>query len=286
MTDFKIPLGAWIQSGVAQLTLHFESQFRVFSEGLSTLLEKSIGFLAWFHPLTLIFGLSFLIFLLSRNLRNTLLTLGGLLLIVNLGYWHETLETVSLVVFSTLISAGLGIPLGIVSAHHPKVYRVLQPVLDLMQTIPTFVYLIPTLMLFGLGMAPGVISTVIFAMPAPIRLTYLGVSSVPASLLEVGEAFGATRWQKLFQIEIPHALPTIRAGISQCVMLSLSMVVIAALVGADGLGKPVVQALNTVNISKGFEAGIAIVIVAIILDRLLMIRPRKSSSNEVADAHS
>ena len=138
-----------------------------------------------------------------------------------------------------------------------------------MQTIPTFVYLIPTLMLFGLGMVPGLISTVIFAIPAPIRLTQLGIISVPKDLLDAGEAFGASRLQLLWKVELPHALPSIMAGLTQCIMLSLSMVVIAALVGADGLGKPVVRALNSVNIAQGIEAGLAIVIVAIVLDRLL-----------------
>jgi glycine betaine/proline transport system permease protein len=138
-----------------------------------------------------------------------------------------------------------------------------------MQTIPTFVYLIPTLMLFGLGMVPGLISTVVFAIPAPIRLTYLGITGVPAPLIDAGKAFGASRLQLLFKVELPHAMPTIMAGLTQCIMLSLSMVVIAALVGADGLGKPVVRALNSVNIAQGFEAGLAIVIVAIVLDRLV-----------------
>jgi glycine betaine/proline transport system permease protein len=160
------------------------------------------------------------------------------------------------------------VPIGIAAAHRPWLYKFLHPVLDLMQTIPTFVYLIPTLVLFGLGVVPGLISTVIFAIPAPIRLTHLGISSVPRQLVEVGEAFGATRPQLLFKVELPHALPTIMAGVTQCIMLSLSMVVIAALVGADGLGKPVVRALNSVNIAMGFEAGLAIVILAIILDRV------------------
>jgi glycine betaine/proline transport system permease protein len=151
-----------------------------------------------------------------------------------------------------------------------------RPVLDLMQTIPTFVYLIPTLVLFGLGMVPGLISTVIFALPAPIRLTYLGVSSVPQQLIDAGEAFGATRRQLLWKIELPHAMPTIMAGLTQCIMLSLSMVVIAALVGADGLGKPVVRALSTINVAQGFEAGLAIVIVAILLDRICKQRGKSS----------
>jgi glycine betaine/proline transport system permease protein len=144
-----------------------------------------------------------------------------------------------------------------------------------MQTIPTFVYLIPTLILFGLGVVPGLISTVIFAIPAPIRLTHLGVSSVPKPLIEAGEAFGASRTQLLFKVELPHAMPTIMAGLTQCIMLSLSMVVIAALVGAAGLGVPVVRALNTVNIARGFEAGLAIVILAIILDRVCKLPERQ-----------
>ena len=144
-----------------------------------------------------------------------------------------------------------------------------------MQTLPTFVYLIPTLVLFGLGVVPAVISTAIFALPAPVRLTHLGVTSVPQSLLEAGEAFGATRWQLLRKIELPGAAPLILAGITQCIMLSLSMVVIAALVGAGGLGVPVVRALNTVQVGMGFEAGLAIVLLAIMLDRITRVRARR-----------
>jgi glycine betaine/proline transport system permease protein len=144
----------------------------------------------------------------------------------------------------------------------------MRPVLDLMQTVPTFVYLIPTLTLFGLGVVPGLISTVVFAIAAPIRLTYLGIRDVPQELMDAGKAFGCSRRQLLSRIELPHAMPSIAAGITQCIMLSLSMVVIAALVGADGLGKPVVNALNTADIALGFEAGLAIVLLAIMLDRI------------------
>jgi ABC-type proline/glycine betaine transport system permease subunit len=158
--------------------------------------------------------------------------------------------------------------LGIASAHRPALAAGLRPVLDLMQTLPTFVYLIPTLVLFGLGVVPALISTVIFALPAPIRLTQLGVAGVPRALLEAGQAFGATRWQMLVKVELPSAAPLIVAGISQCIMLSLSMVVIAALVGAGGLGVPVVRALNSVQVGMGVEAGIAIVLLAVILDRI------------------
>ena len=178
------------------------------------------------------------------------------------------METLAQVVFATFVCVIIGVPLGIVAAHKPAVYTCMRPVLDLMQTVPTFVYLIPTLTLFGLGVVPGLISTVVFAIAAPIRLTYLGIRDVPHELLDAGKAFGCSRRQLLTRIELPHAMPSIAAGVTQCIMLSLSMVVIAALVGADGLGKPVVNALNTADIALGFEAGLAIVLLAIMLDRI------------------
>src|SRR6185503_20269991 len=191
--------------------------------------------------------------------------------IINLGFWKETIETLALVIAAAGVSMAIGVPVGIAAAHRPWLFRILRPVLDLMQTMPTFVYLIPVLVLFGLGLAPGLIATVIFAIPAPVRLTHLGITTVPKQLLEAGEAFGATKRQLLWKVELPAALPTIMAGLTQCIMLCLSMVVIAALVGADGLGKPVVRALNTVNIPMGIEAGLAIVVLAIILDRVCRV---------------
>jgi glycine betaine/proline transport system permease protein len=222
----------------------------------------------WFPPLALVALFAAGAWFLHRSIALVVFVVLGLLLIINLGYWVATVETLALVVCATLVCVAIGVPVGIAAAHRPWLYTAIRPVLDLMQTIPTFVYLIPTLVLFGLGMVPGLISTVIFAIPAPIRLTHLGISSVPKQLREAGEAFGATKRQLLFKVELPYALPTIMAGITQCIMLSLSMVVIAALVGADGLGKPVVRALNTVNVGMGFEAGLAIVILAILLDRV------------------
>jgi len=162
----------------------------------------------------------------------------------------------------------IGVPLGIAAAHRPALYAAMRPVLDLMQTLPTFVYLIPAIVFFGIGMVPGLLATAIFVLPAPVRLTHLGISSTPSSLIEAGEAFGASRSQLLWKIELPYAMPQILAGLTQTIMLSLSMVVIAALVGADGLGVPVVRALNSVNTALGFEAGLVIVVVAIVLDRI------------------
>src|SRR6202030_3769799 len=193
--------------------------------------------------LLLIAGATLLAWFLRRSATLAVFVALALLFILNQGYWLATLETLSLVMVATLASTAIGVPLGIAAAHRPRLFSALRPVLDLMQTLPTFVYLIPTLVLFGLGVVPGLISTVIFALPAPIRLTQLGISSVPKPLLEAGEAFGATKLQMLWKVELPSAAPTIIAGITQCIMLSLSMVVIAALVGAGGLGVPVVRAL-------------------------------------------
>ena len=216
----------------------------------------------------LIGGVALLAWVLRRSIPLAVFVVLALLFIMNLGYWAATIETLTLVLVAAAVATAIGVPLGIAAARRPRLQAALRPILDLMQTLPTFVYLTPTLVLFGLGVVPGLISTVIFALPAPIRLTQLGISSVPRPLLEAGQAFGATPLQLLLKVELPSAASMILAGITQCIMLSLSMVVIAALVGAGGLGVPVVRALNTVQVGMGFEAGIAIVLVAIILDRI------------------
>lgn len=268
ITANKIPLGVWLKDFVAFLNDHAQGFFDLVSLVLGSIIGALLGFMLWFPPLVLVAIFAVSAYLLHRSIALAAAVVAGLLLVINLGYWEATIETLALVVCATLLCVVIGVPVGIAAAHRPWLYAALRPVLDLMQTIPTFVYLIPTLVLFGLGMVPGLISTVIFAIPAPIRLTHLGISSAPKQLSEAGEAFGATRRQLLFKVELPYALPTIMAGVTQCIMLSLSMVVIAALVGADGLGKPVVRALNTVNVGMGFEAGLAIVILAILLDRV------------------
>jgi glycine betaine/proline transport system substrate-binding protein len=264
----KIPVGDTVAVMIDYIKAHGRAVF----DGVSTLIRGSVDGLTSLlriipAPL-LILGVAALSWLLRRSLPLAVFVSLALLFIMNQGYWLPTLETLSLVIVAALLSTAIGVPLGIAAAHRPGFYAALRPVLDLMQTLPTFVYLIPTLVLFGLGVVPGLISTVIFALPAPIRLTQLGISSVPESLLEAGQAFGATRLQMLWKIELPSAAPTIVAGITQCIMLSLSMVVIAALVGAGGLGVPVVRALNTVQVGMGFEAGFVIVLLAIILDRI------------------
>jgi glycine betaine/proline transport system permease protein len=264
----QIPLGQWIAGFVDVLNDHAAFVFNITSDVLGFLIDGLIDAMQAVPPLALILLFAALAWWLHRSAWLAAFIVLSLILVINLGYWEETVETLALVVFATFFCMLIGVPLGIAAAHRAWLYTGLRPILDLMQTIPTFVYLIPALILFGLGVVPGLISTIIFAIPAPIRLTYLGVSSVPKPLIEAGEAFGATRSQLLFKVELPHAMPTIMAGLTQCIMLSLSMVVIAALVGAGGLGKPVVRALNTVNIAQGFEAGLAIVLLAILLDRV------------------
>ena len=192
----------------------------------------------------------------------------GFLYILNQGYWEETTETLTLVCRPSSSAWGSACRSASPRRTGRSSTQALRPVLDLMQTLPTFVYLIPAIVFFGIGMVPGLIATAIFVIPAPIRLTHLGISTTPKELKEAGLAFGATPGQLLRKVELPWALPQIMAGLTQTIMLSLSMVVIAALVGADGLGVPVVRALNTVNTALGFEAGLVIVVVAILLDRV------------------
>jgi len=268
ITQEKLPLGEHIAQFVDLLTQHGAGVFDFISSSLSGIITAFTQGLLWFNPLALIVIFASLAYYIQRKVSLTIFVACSFLLIFNLGYWQETMETLAQVSFATLVCVIIGVPLGIVAAHRPWFYAALRPVLDLMQTVPTFVYLIPTLTLFGLGVVPGLISTVVFAIAAPIRLTYLGICDVPEELMDAGKAFGCSRRQLLSRIELPHAMPSIAAGITQCIMLSLSMVVIAALVGADGLGKPVVNALNTADIALGFEAGLAIVLLAITLDRI------------------
>ena len=268
LTEYRVPIGAGAKSFVDWLTTNFALFFDQLSKVLSGVVAVLLYILQTPHPLIVVALVTALAWWLRRSVGITLFTLLGLLLIINQGYWKETTETLALVLAASFVSMAVGIPLGIAAARKAWVYAVMRPILDLMQTIPTFVYLIPALILFGLGMVPGLIATVIFAIPAPIRLTRLGIISTPPSLVEAAVSFGATPWQVLRKIELPFATPQIMAGLTQTIMLSLSMVVIAALVGANGLGVPVLRALNTVNVATGFEAGLCIVILAIILDRL------------------
>ncbi|AQS48723.1 MULTISPECIES: choline ABC transporter permease subunit [Thioclava] len=269
LTETKIPVGKTAKIVIDWLQDHAAPLFDALSVALKALIDATLWVLQGPPPLLVILAFAVIAYLLQRSWKISLLVIVGFLFILNQDYWEETTESLTLVIAACVVCMGIGVPIGIAAAHRPRLYSVLQPVLDLMQTLPAFVYLIPAIVFFGIGMVPGLIATVIFVLPAPIRLTHLGVSSTPDTLTEAAQSFGATKSQLLWKVELPYATPQIMAGLNQTIMLSLSMVVVAALVGADGLGVPVVRALNTVNTALGFESGFVIVVVAIILDRML-----------------
>ncbi|ANG96343.1 choline ABC transporter permease subunit [Brucella pseudogrignonensis] len=268
LTDYKIPVGPTAKSVVDWLTDNMGGFFDGLAAVMQWLIDGLLYLLQLPHPLVLIVIFAVIAWFIQRRISVVILTILGFLFIINQGYWDGTLKTLTLVLSACFLCMAIGVPLGIAAAHRPTLYAILRPILDLMQTLPTFVYLIPAIVFFGIGMVPGLLATAIFVLPAPVRLTHLGISSTPSSLIEAGEAFGASRTQLLWKIELPYAMPQILAGLTQTIMLSLSMVVIAALVGADGLGVPVVRALNSVNTALGFESGFVIVVVAIVLDRI------------------
>ncbi len=275
LTETKIPIGKMAKNAFEWLRDNAEWFFEGFEDSLGWLIETFLFILKYPNPLVIVSLFVALTWLIQRRWQPCLLIFLGFLFILNQGYWEETLESLTLVLFACVTCMAIGMPIGIAAAHRPRLYNSISPLLDLMQTLPTFVYLIPMIVFFGIGMVPGLVATIIFVVPAPIRLTYLGVSATPTSLLEAAEAFGATPRQTLWKVELPYALPQIMAGLNQTIMLSLSMVVIAALVGADGLGVPVVRALSQVNAALGFESGLVIVVVAIMLDRMLRVEQNK-----------
>jgi glycine betaine/proline transport system permease protein len=266
----RIPLGDGIESLLDFLVDHCSfatKSFAVVTEKGLSWLESGMKFLP---PWLFIFLFACLVWYLSkRNKGLTIFTVVGLLLIWNLGLWSATVSTIALVVVATCIAILIGVPLGIGAALSRVMYKITMPILDFMQTMPAFVYLIPAIPFFGLGKVSAIFSTVIFSMPPAIRLTCLGIKQVPRELNECAEAFGSSRWQKLIKLQLPLATPTIMAGINQTVMLALSMVVIASMIGAKGLGGEVWKAIQRLQPGRGFEAGLGIVIVAIILDRVL-----------------
>jgi glycine betaine/proline transport system permease protein len=276
--DGKIQVGKGAKVVVDWITHNLAGLFNLISVAFTYVYDKLVWILfgGWdsgsreseYYAFFIIVMFCGIAWLLRRQIGVVIFTALGLLLIYNLGYWLEAMQTLSLVLVATFISMAIGIPVGILAARRPWFYAAIRPILDLMQTVPTFVYLIPALILFGVGPVSGMVATIIFAMPAPVRLTRLGIISTPASLIEAAQAFGAAPMQVLTKVELPYALPQIMAGFTQTIMLSLSMVVIASMVGADGLGTLVQRALGQMNVPMGFESGLCIVILAIILDRI------------------
>jgi glycine betaine/proline transport system permease protein len=263
----KLPVSEWIDIFVTWLTDNLEPFFDGVTNSLEFIVEGMVTGMTFIPSYVFMILLALLAWKIS-NKRMALFTLVGLFLIDNLRLWDAMLDTLALVLAAVFISILVGIPLGIWASQKRTVKQVVIPFLDFMQTMPAFVYLIPAIFFFNIGVVPGVVSSVIFSMPPTIRLTMLGIQQVPADIIEATESFGSTTGQRLIKVQIPLAMPTIMAGINQSIMLALSMVVISSMVGAPGLGADVYRAVTQIQIGKGFEAGIAIVIIAIVLDRL------------------
>ncbi len=267
-------MGRWVELLIDLINQYFGGWLDFISTQVDGLMDLFTHLLLSIPPLVLIALLVALSWFVSN--RSVAIWSGvGLLLILNFQLWEPAMETLSLVLSATILALIVGLPIGILTGWNDLVHKITMPVLDFMQTMPPFVYLVPAVILVGIGRVPALLATVIFAMPPVIRLTGLGIRQVPVELLEAAEAFGSTRIQKLLKVQLPVALPTIRAGINQCIMLSLSMVVIAAMIGAGGLGGEVLRGLQRLDVSRAFEGGLAIVIMAIILDRITQGLGRK-----------
>lgn len=263
----KIPLAQWVDHLVDWITRTFDPLFNAVTTFIEGLLDNLVSLLGTGPSILLILIIT-LFALYTSRWGVAIFTFVGLLLIDNLGYWDATIDTIALVLSSVVLTIVIGIPLGIWASQNDTAKRVITPILDFMQTMPAFVYLIPSILFFGIGVVPGILASVIFAVPPTIRLTNLGIREVPKDLIEATNAFGSTTSQKLFKVQLPLAAPTILAGINQSIMLALSMVVIASLVGAPGLGAEVYRAVTQIKVGQGFESGLSIVIIAIILDRI------------------
>jgi glycine betaine/proline transport system permease protein len=263
----KIPIGDFVEKGIDWMTKNFSGFFAAIKEALSGIIDGTSWLLSAIPVVVFIIIVAFLAWWIAGK-GLAIFTGIGLLLIANLNLWDKTMQTLALVSASTLIALVVGLPLGILMSKSDTANKIIRPILDFMQTMPAFVYLIPAVYFFDLGSVPGAVATIIFAMPPIVRLTNLGIRQVPADVVEAARSFGSTPSQLLFKVRIPLAIPTIMAGLNQTIMLSLSMVVISAMIGADGLGKTVYEGITQMNIGKGFEGGLAVVIMAMLIDRM------------------
>jgi glycine betaine/proline transport system permease protein len=265
---FTFSIADWINRWVEVLVNNYGDMFRKISDTLLWAvihLESLLRATPWWLMLAVV-GL--LAWHATRRWLPTVVIVGLLLLVGTAGMWDKLMQTLALVLVATLLAVIIGIPQGVLAARSDRVRAVMMPLMDVMQTMPSFVYLIPVLMLFGLGKVPAILATVIYATPPLIRLTDLGIRQVDKEVMESVTAFGANRWQKLFGVQLPLALPSIMAGINQTTMMSLSMVVVASMIGARGLGEDVLVGIQTLNVGLGLEAGLAIVILAVVIDRI------------------
>lgn len=276
MLPFEIPIADAIEDGVDFLLDNFEGLFDLGSKWVMTIVDGLTSLLIGIPPVLFIAVLVLLCWRFAGR-GIAAFALAGLLVVENLGLWKPTLETFALVMSAELIVFIIGVPLGILAAKNDVADKILRPFLDFMQTMPAFVYLIPAVMFFGLGLVPGVMATVVFALPPLVRLTNLGIRQVGTDMIEAGESFGSSTFQLLMKVQLPIARPTIMAGINQSIMLALSMVVIAAMIGARGLGAEVLRGIQRLDIGRGFAAGLGVVVLAIILDRVTQNLGRQKS---------
>jgi glycine betaine/proline transport system permease protein len=270
----KIPLAEWTESGVDWITETFDGAFDLLDSAID-LIIGSLEFVLLSPPALVMVVILGVIALLLAGWRVALFTVLGLLFVISLDLWEAAMQTLALVLAATVVALAIGIPIGIIAAKSAAVEGAIRPVLDVAQTMPAFVYLVPIVVLLGIGAGPALIATVIFAMPPAVRLTMLGIQQVPKDTVEAAHALGATPWQTLVKVELPLSLKTIMAGVNQVIMLSLSMVVIAGLAGAGGLGEPVVTGLSQLNVGISFVGGVGIVVIAIMLDRVTRAMTRE-----------
>ncbi len=264
---FSLPLDKWIDALVLWLTVEGDFIFDAIGQFLLKPMLAIEKFLIWVPWFVFILAVALLAWKLS-NWKMALGVLFGLIFIGSLGLWEDAMKTLAIVFTATGLAILTGVPTGILMAQNNRLRSVIRPLLDLMQTMPSFVYLIPALMFFGLGKVPALIAVYIYAVPPAIRLTDLGIRQVSASAVEAAKAFGATRWQILAKVQLPLAMPTIMTGINQTIMMALAMVVVASMIGAGGLGTEVLNGIARLEVGRGFNGGISIVILAIIIDRL------------------
>lgn len=264
---FRLDLGIYVDTFVRWLQDNFDWFFQGIKESVLFLLlnfEKFLLWIPWWVIILVIFFVGWKI----KNWKTGLLYSAFMFLIGTFGLWPELMTTLGLVITSVIISLLIGIPIGILTAYSNRLEKIVKPILDAMQTMPSFVYLIPAIMLFSLGLVPAVFATTIYAIPPVLRLTNLAIREVPEEMKEAAQSFGSTRMQTLLKVELPQAIPTIMTGINQTIMMAISMVVTTSMVGARGLGMNVIKAIDRIDIAMGFEAGVSIVIMAIILDRI------------------
>ncbi len=273
-------LGTWFERGIEAISKHYDESFTGLTHAIDSFTYFIEGLLLWPPAWGFIAVITVLGFM-RVSLQFSVFTALALSYISYIDLWKPTMQTLSLIMTASFICCLIGIPLGVLAARSKTAKYILRPVLDIMQTMPSFIFLIPAVIFFGIGSTAGIIATIIFALPPIIRLTSLGLESVPKSLKEAGRAFGMTHLQALFKIEIPHAYPSILMGINQTILMSLSMVIIASMIGAEGLGTIVLQSIQTLNIAQGFDSGFSIVIIAITIDR---ISQGRKNSNKISTA--